>query len=396
MSYQNAFSEKTPTPVLLRVTSLLVGLLFIFSGLIKINDPLGFSYKLEEFFEVFHITFLNPLAVTISITLCAIEIILGAALLLGIKGRQVALGLLTTIVFFTFLTFYAAFFDVVRTCGCFGDAIKLTPWQSFAKDVVLLILILFIFLNRQKIQPVLRSEKVQSGVLWMITIIAFAMGLYTYNYLPVKDFLPYHVGANIPESMKIPDGAPVDEFEITYNLVNKRTKETKQMTDKEYMKTEVWKDADWEIKGEPGRKLIKRGFEPPIKDLKIADSQGTDYTSELMENPYYNLVIVAYNLNAANKRAIGDLNALAINAAENYNVRTILLTSNSVETAENFKKNNKLAMELFYSDAVPLKSMVRANPGLLLLKDGMVINKWHYHTMPSYQELEEQYFRHQN
>jgi len=371
----------------------LVGLLFIFSGLIKANDPLGFSYKLEEFLEVFHITFLNSLAVSIAITLCAVEIILGAALLLGIRGAKVAWGLLLTIVFFTFLTFYAAYFDVVKTCGCFGDAIKLSPWESFAKDVVLLLLIIYIFKNRHELKPVVKSEKTQDRLLWGITVISFGFGFYTYNYLPVKDFLPYHIGANIPEYMKVPEGAPVDVYEIIYNLKNKKTGESKQMTDKVYMKTEIWKDANWEITGEPEKKLISKGFEPKIKDLKITDSQGTDYTSELIENPYYNLIIVAYNIDKTSERAIGDLNAIAMNAGENYNIRTVLLTSNSVESAEAFQKKHKLAMEVFYADAVPLKSMVRSNPGILLLKDGVVINKWHYHTRPNYQQLEEKYFR---
>src|SRR6476661_8041011 len=126
----------------------LVGLLFIFSGLIKQNDPLGFGYKLQEYFEVFHMMFLYDYATAIAIFLCALEIILGAALLLGLRGKQVAWGLLLLIIFFTFLTFYSAYFDVVRTCGCFGDAIPLTPWQSFSKDLVLLLLILVIFFNR--------------------------------------------------------------------------------------------------------------------------------------------------------------------------------------------------------------------------------------------------------
>ena len=370
-----------------------VGGIFIFSGLIKMNDPLGFSYKLEEFFEVFHLTFLNSLAVSIAIILCAAEIILGAALILGIKGAKVATGLLITIVFFSFLTFYAAYFDVVKTCGCFGDAIKLTPWQSFGKDVVLTVLIVYIFVNRHNIRPLIKPDKAQSRALWIISVLAFGFGFYTYNYLPVKDFLPYNIGANIPANMKVPEGAPVDEFEIIYSLENKKTGEKKQMTDKDYMKTEIWKDANWEIKGDPDRKLIKKGFEAPIKDLKITDSQGTDYTMELIENPYYNLVVVAYDLGKTNERAIGDLNALAMNAGENYNIRTVLLTSASPETVEAFQKTRKLAMEVFYADAVPLKSMVRSNPGIVLLKDGVVINKWHYHTRPSYQQLEEKYFK---
>ena len=378
---------------LLLFSRIFVGLLFIFSGVIKANDPLGFGYKLEEYFEVFHITFLNGAAVWISMFLCTLEIVLGIALLLGIRARQVSLGLLILIIFFTFLTFYSAAFDVVRTCGCFGDAIPLTPWQSFTKDLILLVFIIIIYLNRDLINPVLHSPKAQSRALWLSTALAVVFCLYTYNFLPVKDFLPYHKGANLPKYMSTPPGAPLDVYEITYTLKHKKTGETKKLTDKEYIKTEIWKDSNWDIVGIPDNKLIKKGYEPKIKDLKIVDGFGTDYTSEIIENPYYNVVIVAHNLGKANKNAIGNLNALAINSAENYNIRTVLLTSASAADAERFQKDNKLVMEIFQADAVPLKSMVRANPGLLLLRDGVVIDKWHYHNLPSYQYLDDNYFK---
>ncbi|MGZ3821352.1 MAG: MauE/DoxX family redox-associated membrane protein, partial [Mucilaginibacter sp.] len=132
---------------------IVVGLLFIFSGLIKINDPLGFSYKLEEYFEVFHLSFLNSFALSMSVILCSLEIILGFALLIGVRAVSVAWGLLLLIIFFAFLTFYSAYFKVVQTCGCFGDAIPLTPWQSFSKDLVLLVLIVVLFKKRRTIQP---------------------------------------------------------------------------------------------------------------------------------------------------------------------------------------------------------------------------------------------------
>src|ERR1700744_5265967 len=180
-----------------------VGLLFVFSGLIKINDPLGFSYKLEEYFEVFHITFLSGLAVSIAILLCSLEIILGFALLIGVRAKQVAWGLLLLIIFFAFLTFYSAAFKVVQTCGCFGDAIPLTPWQSFSKDLVLLLLILVLFKNRQNIKPLFKPKTGDQLLLGSV-IVSIAMGLYTYNFLPVMDFLPYKVGANIPDEMKTP------------------------------------------------------------------------------------------------------------------------------------------------------------------------------------------------
>lgn len=369
-----------------------VGVLFIFSGLIKANDPLGFGYKLEEYFEVFHTTFLNDYSVVISIFICALEVIFGAALLIGYRGRQIAWGLLLLIIFFTFLTFWSAAFDVVRSCGCFGDAIPLTPWQSFSKDLILLVFILVIFVHREKIRPLIKGRAMDAAI-FIVVLFSFGFGLFTYNFLPVVDFLPYHKGANLPAYMKVPPGAAQDEYEITYTLKNKKTGETKKMSDKEYLKTEIWKDTSWEIQGEPENRLVKQGYQVKIKDLRISDNQGTDYTTEIIENPYYNLVIVAYNLGRTNEKGIGDLNALAVNAAENYNIRTVLLTSASAETAEAFSKKHKLVMETFFADGVPLKSMVRANPGLLLLRNGVVINKWHYHHLPSYQELEEKYFR---
>ena len=376
----------------LNINRAIVGLLFIFSGLIKANDPLGFGYKLQEYFEVFHISFLNDYAVLLAILLCTLEIVLGALLLLGFWSSKVAWGLLIIIIFFTFLTFYSAFFEVVTSCGCFGDAIPLTPWQSFSKDVILLILILQLFLRRTKILPVIAGKKAQQFIAGLVLILSLGFGLFTYSYLPILDFLPYKIGNNIPQLMITPPGAAPDVYEITYNLKNKSSDETKSMTDKEYLKTQIWKDKNWEIIGDPVSKLIKKGFDLKIKDLKITDNQGTDYNHEILENPYYNMVIVAYDLSKSDATGIGNLNALAINAAENYNIRTVLLTSNSAQDAELFSKKNKLVMEVFYADGIPLKSMVRANPGILLLKNGTVINKWHFRSMPSYDELVDRYF----
>src|SRR5476649_2134721 len=164
-------SYNKATPWWVWAARIVVGLLFIFSGLIKANDPLGFSYKLEEYFEVFHITFLNNLALSIAILLCALEMILGFALLIGVRAKQVAWGLLLLIIFFAFLTFYSAFFKVVQTCGCFGDAIPLTPWQSFSKDLVLLLLIIVLFVNKENIKPLFKP-KAGDGLLLLSAIMA--------------------------------------------------------------------------------------------------------------------------------------------------------------------------------------------------------------------------------
>jgi uncharacterized membrane protein YphA (DoxX/SURF4 family) len=386
--------NKTSASPLLWTARILVGLLFIFSGLVKINDPLGFSYKLEEYFEVFHITFLNGFALSISIILCSLEIILGFALLIGVRAVSVAWGLLLLIIFFAFLTFYSAYFQVVQTCGCFGDAIPLTPWQSFSKDVVLLLLIIVIFTNRRNIKP-LFSAKRSDNLLIASVVLSVGFGLYTYNFSPVVDFLPYKVGANIPEEMTTPPGAKPDEYELTYNLKNKKTGATKTMTNTEYMKTNIWKDNNWEVIGQPESRLVKKGFTPKIRDLAIQDAQGNDYTKELVSNPYNNVIIVANDLAKADEEAIGRLNAMAINLAQNFNTRTVMLTSNSHQYTEAYAKQHKLMFEIFYADGVPLKTMVRANPGILLLKNGTVLGKWHYHSMPKYDDLVKKYFQQQ-
>ncbi|RDC57422.1 DoxX family protein [Pedobacter chinensis] len=369
-----------------------VGVLFIFSGLIKANDPLGFGYKLQEYFEVFHMNFLSGAATGIAILLCTLEIVLGALLLLGFWSKKVAWGLLLLIIFFTLLTFISAAFKVVTSCGCFGDAIPLTPWQSFGKDLILLVLIIIIFLNKNRIQPLFKKESTQISIAIVITLISLGFGVFTYNVLPIIDFLPYKVGVHIPSQMVIPPGEKPDEYEIMYHLKNKQTREEKDMSDKAYLKTEIWKDNNWEIIGEPVKRLVKKGFEPKIKDLIITDASGTDYTKELIENPYYSLVFVAYDLKNTNETAIGKLNALAINATQQFNIRTVLLTSNSAQDAEAYIKKHNLFSEVFYADAVPLKSMVRANPGVLLLKNGVVVNKWHHHNVPTFDQLSRKYF----
>lgn len=378
--------------ILLNFCRIFVGVLFIFSGLIKANDPIGFGYKLEEYFEVFHMPFFSSMATGIAIVLCILEIVLGALLLFGFWRRQVTSGLLAVIVFFTFLTFVSAFFKVVTSCGCFGDAIPLTPWQSFSKDIVLLIMIIYLFIHKEMIKPLTGNKGWQATLFAIVLISSLVFSLYTYSRLPIIDFLPYKVGANIPELMKIPPGAKPDEYSILYNLKNKVSGETKVMNDKDYLKTEIWKDDNWEIVGTPESKLVKKGYQAKIKDLIINDASGTDYTKELIENPYYNIVVVSYNLQDANEAGMGKMNALALNAAEQFNIRTVLLTSSAARDADAYSKKMKLFMEVFYADAVPLKSMVRASPGVLLMKNGVVINKWHYNAVPSFDELSKTYF----
>jgi len=384
-------TKKQKTNYLLGFARLFTGLLFIFSGFIKANDPTGFGYKLEEYFHVFHTDFLNDYATTIAIVVCALEIILGIWLLLGFYKKLVAWGLLLLIIFFTFLTFYSAFFEVVTSCGCFGDAIPLTPWQSFGKDLVLLTLILIIFIYRNQIKPLIKDSFTQGLLATLTAIISFGIGIYTVMYLPFIDFLPYKIGNNIPSLMVLPEGKEGDVYEQVYNMKNTKTGEQKTITDKIYMSEKVWEDTSWEIIGEPKSTLVKKGYQIPITDLLITDAAGNDHTQEIINNPYYNLIIVAKDLSKANLDAVDKINKIATKLTEDYNLRIVLLTASSSEESDYLSDKLHLISEIFYADLIPLKSMIRANPGVLLLKSGTVINKWHYNAIPEAKEIEDQY-----
>jgi len=364
-------------------------ILFIISGLIKANDATGFSYKLIEYFEVFGTQFLDPLALGMSVFICAFEIFLGVALLFGGMIKQVIWGLLILIIFFTFLTFYSAFFNVVNDCGCFGDAVKLTPWQSFGKDILLLILISILFFNRNKIYPII-NEKLAVGLSYVAFLASTAFGVYCIMHLPIIDFLPYKIGNNLPQLMSVPAGAVPDQYQIIYTMKNLKSGETKKMGDKEYLSSGIWEDPAWEYVSASDPVLVKAGYQPKIKDLLIADSDGNDQTKLVIENPEYNFLIIAENLTFINSKNFEKLNSIA-SKGEAYQIRTLGVTASSAQDVESFRHESNAMFEFYYCDATVLKTMIRANPGLILMKKGTVINKWHFNDIPDFESIQKMY-----
>ena len=387
-----AAQQTTKTNYLLGFCRIFTGLLFIFSGFIKANDPTGFGYKLQEYFEVFHLTAFNEYATAIAVVICGFEILLGALLLFGVYANLVAWGLLLLILFFTFLTFYSAFFEVVTSCGCFGDAIPLTPWQSFSKDLVLLVLILIIFFYRKQIRPIIKGSGNQFVVTLITAVVSLGIGVYTVNYLPFIDFLPYKIGNNLPSLMVLPEGKEADVFEQLYTMKNKKTGETKKVNDKIYMADKLWEDESWEIIGEPESRLVKKGYDIPIPDLLITDADGADHTQEIIANPYYNVIIVAKDLSSTNIDALQKINQTVTQMTKDYNgLRVVLLTASASKDAQYLSDKMQLIAEIYYADLIPLKSMVRANPGVILLKGGNVMGKWHYNNFPDAKTIEDNF-----
>lgn len=376
---------------LLGFSRVFTGLVFVFSGLIKANDPTGFGYKLQEYFQVFGLTVFNDYAVEMAVLICALEILLGALLLLGLWGRSVAWGLLLLILFFTFLTFYSAFFEVVTSCGCFGDAIPLTPWQSFIKDLVLLVFIVIIFIFRKQIRPVFTDPYTATMTTVALALVSVGIGVYTVNFLPIIDFLPYKKGNHLPSLMKMPEGKEGDVYELIYTLQRQGSGEQREVSDRVYLEEEIWKDESWEIVGEPKSKLIRKGYTIPIPDLQISDVDGEDVTADVIENPSSNFVVVAWDLRHVNRTALAKINSFIKVAAQEYHIRPVLLTTATPSEAQQLSEDMGLVMEVLHADAVPLKSMVRSNPGVLYLRDGMVLEKWHHHTLPTFEKFEQKY-----
>ena len=353
-------------------SKLFVGILFIISGLIKLNDPLGFSYKLDEYFSepVFTMPFFVPYSLAIALLLVILEVVLGVMLLIGYKSKITIWSLLVLVILFTFLTFYSAYFDVVKDCGCFGDALHLTPWQSFSKDVLLLFFILILLKNQKYIKPFL-SATVQNIVLVVSILVCSFMGYWVLNHLPLKDFRPYKVGTNIRKSMEIPDNAPKSVVQMIFIYkVNG--------VDKEYSEKDLMSIPAGATFVDRKDKVIVQGYVPPIHDFKL-ELNGEDKTDSILSKEKA-LLIVAYDLKKADEQGLKKINKLYLNATtKGYYVA--LLTGSSAEDIAKVKNKFNFAFDCLFCDATALKTIERANPSFVLLKYGTIVQKVHYNDI---------------
>lgn len=351
---------------------IVVGVLFILSGLIKLNDPLGFSFKLEEYFSpaVLDLPFLEPYALAIALFVVILEVILGITLLLGYQIRLTLWTLLGTILFFTFLTFYSAYFNKVTDCGCFGDAVKLTPWESFSKDVILLVLILILIWGRKYLKP-LGSPAFRLGSTAIALLACIWFGNHVLNHLPVVDFRPYHVGANIKEGMEIPEDAPrpVYEYDWKFNIDG---------NEKIITTLGDYPEVDGEFVGLEGTREIQAGYEPPIHDFTV-EYNGIDLAHSVLQRKNV-LLVVAYDLNKSHEDAFQAVKTLTDSALSlGYSVAG--LSASSAEETGNLRQRYGLNFPFYFTDMTALKTIVRSNPGVLRLQEGTIVQKLHYNDL---------------
>ncbi len=369
---------------LIQLFRIFVGALFIFSGLIKANDPIGFSYKLNEYFEIFGTDWMIPFSLSISVIMCAFEVLLGIMLLLGARIKLTLTLLLLMIVFFASLNFYSGYFDKVRECGCFGDAIKMTPWQEFTNNCIMLVMTVLMFFGKDHLRP-LFGKKLENIIVFIFLAGSFGFPLYTYNYLPIKDFRPYAIGKNILEGMKLPPNAKCDSVVMTF--VYEKAGKQFELT------TEQLKTIDSTCKFvDRHDKLIRKGDEPAIHDFSLVSAKdGNDYTEAILNYNDYYFFLVAYDLDKTNKDIFGKINDFA-KLCRQDTVPFICLTASS-DRIESFKKATGTDMDFYLTDQTTLKTMIRSNPGLMLLKKGTVMDMWHYHSFPSFTDVKEKYFK---
>ncbi|NUY82237.1 DoxX family protein [Flavobacterium sp. MAH-1] len=346
-----------------------VGLLFIISGLIKLNDPVGFGYKLEEYFSepVLNLPFLTPLALALAVFLVIFEVVLGIMLLLGYKPKFTVWSLLLMIVFFTFLTFYSAYFNKVTDCGCFGDALKLTPWQSFTKDVVLLFFVLILFINQKLIRPFL-PKGLTNGLVYLSVVLCGFMAYWVLNHLPLKDFRAYKVGNNIQKGMEFPEGAERAKIEMIFVYEVNGVK--KQFGEKDLMNLPANAKFVERIDN-----VISQGYVPPIHDFTM-EKDGSDYKDELLLEPKL-LMFVAYDLKKSSDEGMAELEKIA-QQAKSKGYKVIMMTAGLEDEIANAKKKYGHTFDYYFCDATTLKTIERANPSLIVLHKGTIAQKLHW------------------
>jgi len=353
------------------IARILVGGLFIFSGLVKAIDPLGLAYKMQEFFEVWAsegimkgmMHWLNEQALMFSLVMITLEVVLGVALLLGWRTKMVSWLLLLLMLLFTFLTSYVLFSGKIRACGCFGDCIPLTPVQTFTKDIVLLILVLLILAGRKYIKPVFSNTV--NAALFLISLFG-VLGLqwYVLKHLPIKDCLPFKVGNNILELRKMPKDAVPDKFDYTF--VYKKNGGSKEFL------VSALPDSSWEFV-ERKQVIVEKGKNniPLINDFALITQNGTDTTEALLNSSgeYYLLFIKEYP---------GDVEWRATEAymqTRDTKKPLFVVTSQPQEMNKLFNQGrNKLGVEILTCDGTAIKTAARVNPTLYLMK-GPVVQK---------------------
>lgn len=367
---------------LLTIARWILGAVFIFSGFVKGIDPWGFNYKLTDYIHSLNLNWMEIFAFLGAFLLPLAEFLIGIALLFGIFTNISTRLALIFMSFFTPLTLFIAIKNPVTDCGCFGDALVITNWQTFFKNVFLIILAILIFIKRKQISYLLpfRLRK----ILFSIMVFVYIFLVYwSFNHEPIIDFRPYKVGVNIPEGMMTPKGAQTDVYKSTFYYRNLKSNEIKKFDEENY----PWKDSlNWKYES-MDQVLVKKGYTPPIHDFVIQTSEQENVADFFLQDDNYTFILVAYDLDKTSLKKQTIINPLAI-WARDQGYKFICLTSSTGTVLDRFKAKANPSYDFYFGDEITLKTIIRSNPGLLLLRKGTILDKWHYNDIPSPEKMQ--------
>jgi hypothetical protein len=347
---------------------IIAGSVFIFSGFVKAIDPLGSAYKFSDYFHAFHIDFLKFLSLPLAVLLCTVEFLTGFSVITGFRQKTGITGIFILILFFTPLTLILALTNPVSDCGCFGDAIQLTNWQTFGKNMILFLLILLLFLGRRSVKVILKPFT-EWLILLCVTVIFIGFSVYNLRHLPVIDFLPYKTGTNIPEKMKRPEGASPDQYATTF--IYEKGGLRKAFTISNY----PGNDTSWKFI-EQKSVLVKKGYVTPIHDFSIINMQNEDITDKVLNNSGITVLMISKKLGEANPGNLAKGFDLS-NWCNTTGIDFYVLTASGRDEVTDYHNGVKFCN----CDETTLKTIIRSNPGYIMLKNGTIIGKWAWSDM---------------
>jgi len=363
-------------PLMVKIVRLITGLVFVFSSIVKGIDPVGTDYRIIDYLEVYGWYWLVDFSLVLSFILISVEFLLGVALLFKLRIRLAALGLLLMMAFFTIVTYFDARYNLVPDCGCFGDAVKLTNWETFYKNILLMIFALVIFVKRNNIARDMQKW-LQVAMLIIFLAVFDWFIFYNYNNLPVVDFRDWRIGNNMKSS-----GRETVKTYLVYK--NKDTGETKEYLSPDY----PWNDSIWMSEWEFVSQRIDDSQLVLKHGLIIEDENGNNFTEDIIENPGYQIILAAWDLDNSSGKGMIDAAELFGELLES-DVNITLLTSSTEDIISKYKELYTINYDVYFADDIELKAMIRSNPGMLLLKNGIVVSKWHYNNFPSVEEVNE-------
>ena len=352
---------------LLYILRICFGLTFIFSGFVKCIDPLGTAYKIQDYATAMNISLADWLALTGSIVMSALEFLVGITILLGVRPKESTFVGILFMCVMTPLTFWIALANPVTDCGCFGDALVIDNWTTFWKNIVLTIIIISIWILQRDYRPWVSglTSWLMVATLFLIPVLLSTVSL---KRLPMLDFRPYHIGSNIIAGMELPEGAEPDKYETWFIYEQNGLEKKFQLMDAPY------NDSTWRFVTQQTT-LVKKGASPAIHDFSIITLEGDDITYDILENSGKTYFIVMYDLNKADTSNLNIISKL-VEQAKLEDADIMILTASSDDEIKVFEEKNSLNLPYNFTDPITLKTMIRANPGVRVIQEATVLDKW--------------------